>query len=168
MMLLSVGVAVALNAATDTSRKLDSSAADRIELRSELAQQKAATQALTDQVKGLGETPVVTPEKPIPPAVRYVPVPGPRGPVGPVGPASKIPGPAGTSGKDAAPAQDGKEGPQGPVGPAGPQGDPGKDGKDAPTITDIKCDGSTGVFTFSDGNTINVANMCAAPLIPAP
>ncbi len=42
----------------------------------------------------------------------------------------------------------------------------GSNGQDAPSITNIECDGSTGVFTFSNDSVIEVADMCTAPLIP--
>lgn len=163
MVALSLGVAMALNAATETTNKLNSSIADSTSLRAELKQQQAATQALADQVKSLGQTPIVTPSTPPPVNIRYVPIPGPAGPAGPMAP----------------PAKDGKNGaPGAPGANSTVPGPPGKDstvpgpagtnGKDAPTVTDVKCDGTTGVFTFSDGSTKTAPNMCAAPIVPVP
>ncbi len=56
-----------------------------------------------------------------------------------------------------------------PPAPAdGKDGAGGPAGDDAPVITAIVCDGTTGRFTFDDGSTIDVPDMCAAPLVPPP
>jgi hypothetical protein len=105
-------------------------------------------------------------------------------------PTGRLTGPAGergeagtsTNGKDGE-SITGPQGPPGPQGEAGPKGDTGdrgpagtdgstgqngEDGAPAPTVTGIVCDGSTGIFTFSNGSNISVADMCQGPLIPVP
>lgn len=116
--------------------------------------------ALAQQVRDLGEVPVVTPPDaptsstaPQSPNSRYFPVPGATGPTGPVGPMgrtgrdSTVPGPVGdggtpgadstTPGPSGQPGSDGKAGQDGsdstvpgPQGPAGPAGSPGSTGAD--------------------------------------
>lgn len=46
----------------------------------------------------------------------------------------------------------------------------GPKGADAPRVRSIACDGTTGVFTFTDDSSIRVSDMCAgpAPAEPAP
>ena len=143
--------------------------AERADLQRQVAQLQAGTTLLADQIKSLGETPVVTPQKPLPNVnVRYIPVPGPRGPVGPVGP-------VGVAGKTVvgAPGSAGGEGPAGPAGPAGKDGSngadgsPGAPGQDGRGIQSITCD-SSGVWqiTYTDGTTQSVDGPCRAVLTP--
>ncbi len=69
--------------------------------------------ALIEQVRRMGGTPQVIPDRPGPPGSRGPRgLPGPRGPQGPPGP----PGPPGSPGPS---------GPPGPQGSPGPKGDPG-------------------------------------------
>lgn len=110
----------------------EQSLADRQALRERLDKDQAAIEALTEQLRQLGEKPAVEPED--------VPDLEP-------GEVVVIPGPPGRDGRDGAdgrngrdgidgtgqpgrPGADGAPGPQGPPGPAGPKGDPGRDGVD--------------------------------------
>lgn len=127
--------------------------AERIELISQLDGERAKVDALYEQLRSLGEDPVVEPGKPTPGAE------GPQGPTGPqgvpgvdgrppsaadvlsavnaycasVGGCRGTDGQPGTPGKPGADGQPGAPGesvagPQGPAGPAGPQGDAGPAG----------------------------------------
>ncbi len=141
------------------------------DLRVEAESNREAAEALADQVESLGEEPIVEPST-VPGAAASPPVflrptlaqlrivladlcdgdckgePGEDSDVpGPAGADSTVPGPAG---------------PQGPPGPAGPGG------RDAPRVTDIDCDGTTGVFMFDDGSAIRVESMCTTILAPPP
>lgn len=80
------------------------------------------------------------------------------------------PGMNGSDGQTGAPGESikGESGVDGKDGAAGKDGSDATNGKDAPTITNITCDATTGVFTFSNDSTIRVDNMCAAPLVPVP
>jgi|GEM_PF-3957966 len=155
------GVYIVLDNLTDETahakERYTASAADRADLRQKV-------EILTKQVEGLGETPIVTPEQPLPPELRYVPVPGPRGLPG-------LPGRDGADGESITgePGAAGATGAQGPAGPKGDTGPAGPAGADAPRISDVSCDGTTGVFTLSDGSEYRVKGMCApsGPLSPA-
>lgn len=151
MLIFAWVVSTVLTLATTTQK----SNADRADLRTELKQQQAATQALSDQLKALGETPIVTPKAPPPVNLRYVPIPGPPGPVGPKG--ESITGPKGDT----------------VVGPPGESitGPPGKDGKDGADST-VPGPGPTDAQIAQA-----VADYCAAhndckgdpaPLVPTP
>lgn len=157
---------------------------ERAAVRAELEQTQADSQALAEQVRSLGEEPVVEPDpdgadKPL--QERFVPVPGPRGRDGDAGrpgrdgaPGESITGPAGPAGKDGAsvtgPAgadgAPGKDGEQGPAGPAGPAGKDGRDGtegqpgKDGRSITSVSCPEQDWVITYSDGTTDTVTGPC--------
>ena len=159
MLLMTYTTYSVLNLAVRTQH----SAADRADLRSQLVDQQAKTTLLFEQVKDLGETPVVQPNDRLP-LVQYVPTYGPRGFAG-------LDGSNGTDGVDGAPGAAGPQGPPGEAGaagPAGPAGPEGDDGQDAPRITGIQCDGSTGVFTLSDGTTLTAENMCQPSLLEVP
>lgn len=118
----------------------------------DLEESNRARDALAQQVKDLGGTPVVKPGEP---GVRGRQ--GPRGEPGPTGPSGQNgkdgkdgkpgptpkPGEDGTDGKDGRPGPDstvpgpagptgatGEQGPQGPPGPAGADGKDGRDGTD--------------------------------------
>lgn len=100
----------------------------------DLYEERAARDALAQQVEDLGATPVAGP-----PGSRGEPgdsvtgPPGPQGETGPTGP----PGPSGAPGEDGDTGADGTTGPSGqpgivgatgPAGPPGPQGEPGPAG----------------------------------------
>ena len=105
-------------------------------LRSDLSQSQAAVDALAEQVKSLGATPVASPTMPAQPLVGPSGGMGPRGPRGL--PGRTVPGPAGSPGATGATGERGERGDrgdtgeQGPAGadstvpgPAGPSGSPG-------------------------------------------
>lgn len=69
----------------DLQQQVETSDADRADLRAELEEQRDKTALLADQVASLGKTPVVTPSSPPADARRYVPVPGEKGDRGPAG-----------------------------------------------------------------------------------
>lgn len=54
-------------------------------------------------------------------------------------------------------------GTNGTDGADGGAGKDGANGKDAPRVRSISCDGTTGVFVFTDDSTIRVSDMCAGP-----
>lgn len=145
--------------------QLQESQADRKALHDQAEQ-------LANQVRGLGEVPVVDPAPgaagktgPMGPAGPA----GPRGPMGPPGVAGKDgangkAGAAGTDGNDGTDGIDGAAGAQGEPGPAGPPGADGKDGtdgtdgKDGRSVESVSCDSGLGTFTFyfSDGTSQTV------------
>lgn len=117
-----------------------------------------------------------------PTQTEFVPIPGPRGP----GPTLAQIGRAVSAAIDDVVSAQIDEAVGEQIGPAliaacggscngtngtdGTDGGPGKDGtngKDAPRVRSIACDGTTGVFTFTDDSTIRVSDMCAGPP-PAP
>lgn len=121
---------------------------DRAELRAQVDAQKAASKALAEQIRQLGQQPVIEPPE-SGDAPRIVVIPGPRGLRGPScieelgyprcrgdkGEASKVPGPPGSAGSD---GTDGLAGPRGKscieeLGIQECRGEPGKDGRDGVT-----------------------------------
>lgn len=158
--------------------------AERVELIEQLDQERAKVDALYEQLRALGEDPVVDPGKSSPS------IEGPQGPTGPQG----IPGDdgappsaadvlaavnaycasiGGCRGADGAPGTNGTNGqpgesvvgPQGPAGPAGPQGDEGIPGANGVSVTGVSCvlrdDLSTAFrFTFSDQEVVDVPGPC--------
>lgn len=154
-----VGIALAVLAGrqADVSAEQSAERDRRVALELDLAQQKAKTQALAEQIRALGEKPVVSPGSP--PEVITIPgitgpagVPGADGRDGARGPRgfTGIDGPAGPRGATGAPGvngidgasgasgasgEPGPAGPEGPQGPPGPAGEPGKDGADAYPFT---------------------------------
>lgn len=98
---------------------------------SELARQAednaTLASALEDQVRSLGEQPVVDAPAVGPPGPRGEA--GPRGPMGPRG----LPGADGDDGIDGERGPAGEQGPPGPPGPAGPSGPRGPEGPPGPT-----------------------------------
>jgi len=77
---MSLGIAQAIQTATDAVRETQRSDKERAVMVVELRQQRDATDLLTQQIESLGEEPVVKESAPVPRNVRYVPIPGPRGP----------------------------------------------------------------------------------------
>lgn len=143
------------------------SLSDREDLRRDLTAEQAAREALEQQIRSLGEKPVLEPED-VPPDTDVFVVPGPKGDKGDRGEScieeiglqpcrgdrgrpggegqdgtdgsdSTIPGPAGKDGKDGADGRDGVD---------------GRDGKDGRGITDAQC-GENGRWTlwWTDGTT---------------
>jgi hypothetical protein len=144
---IGVTLAVLAGRQADVSAEQSAERGRRVALEVDLTQQKAKTQALAEQIRALGEKPVVSPGSP--PEVITIPgitgpqgVPGPDGRDGARGPRGFTgldgpAGPPGAPGADGAPGAPGAAGEPGPVGPAGPEGpqgpagEPGKDGADA-------------------------------------
>ena len=69
---------------------------------------------------------------------------------------------------DGPPGPDGKDGDDGQPGVDGVAGADGAPGQDGRSITDIRCDGTTGVFTFDRGDPIRVDGMCPEDPEPPP
>jgi hypothetical protein len=148
---IGVTLAVLAGKQADVGAQQSAERARRVALELDLAEQKAKTQALAEQIRALGEKPVVSPGSP--PEVITIPgitgprgapgadgrdgARGPRGFTGLDGPA----GPSGAAGTDGAPGADGVDGEPGavgqagPEGPQGPAGEPGKDGASAYPFT---------------------------------
>lgn len=163
---------------------------ERVELIEQLDQERAKVDALYEQLRSLGEDPVVEPGK-TPESIE-----GPAGPTGPQGVpgddgrppttaeiyeaitaycasvggcrgADGQPGTPGKAGTDGQPGAPGESivGPQGPAGPAGPQGEPGIPGANGVGVTGVSCvlldDLSTAFrFTFSDQEVVDVRGPC--------
>lgn len=96
------------------SEQQDQQLADAV---AQVERNASAAQALEDQVRDLGATPVVE-----------APARGPQGDRGPMGPR----GPQGEPGEDGEPGPPGPEGEPGVSGPAGTDGAPGEDGPPGP------------------------------------
>lgn len=133
MMLIGLGLAWVLDMTRDNAVQLDKSEQYRSQLRDRLDAQEKTSKTLAEQVKALGEKPIVKPDgsdTDDTPAL----IPGPRGsrgPVGPPGPRGK-PGEAGPPGPSGPPGADSEvPGPPGPKGTdsevPGPSGPPGAD-----------------------------------------
>lgn len=129
-----VGVMLAILAGrqSDNSTILAAEQHRRAALEAALFDQQTTSQALADQVRALGERPVVSPGKP--PEVVSIPgitgpqgIPGLAGATGETGRAGSR-GPRGFTGLDAT----GATGPQGPAGPTGQQGEQGPQGEGQP------------------------------------
>lgn len=133
---------------------------DRRILAERLDREEAALGALAEQLRQLGEDPVVEPVNPPDPG-RLVIIPGPKGDRGQscieeIGfPRCRgAEGDDGTSGLDGAPGTNGADGAQGPPGPAGPKGDPGAPGKDGAPGTAQPGSYSCGEGQYLNGITI--------------
>lgn len=151
---------------------------DRTNLITQLDEERAKVDALYEQLRSVGEDPVVGPGTPSPSTT------GPSGPTGPQGApgddgapgaggqpgTSGAPGPAGADGEDGTPGANGQPGesivgPQGSAGPAGPQGEQGMPGMNGISVTGVSCvlldDLSTAFrFTFSDASFVDVPGAC--------
>lgn len=165
-----IGLAIAL-----ISYRVDSLG---VQLQESQADRKALhhqAEQLADQVRGLGEVPVVEPTSGT--AGKTGPM-GPAGPAGPRGPAGAPgadgkdgangkTGATGADGSDGTSGNDGADGTQGEPGPAGPPGADGADGtngadgangKDGRSVESVSCDSGLGTFTFyfDDGTSQTV------------
>lgn len=103
------------------------------ENRTRLDDQQLTSKVLADQLRALGEEPVIEPADP-PPSIRAIPIPGRPGAPGRNGVNGK-PGRDGKPGQDGADGTNGtpgNAGPKGDAGSAGPQGDPGPQGPAGP------------------------------------
>lgn len=118
-----------------------------------------AARALADQVRRLGQQPVVTPP-PVPPGTPGRD--GATGPMGPVGP-SGAPGPTGPSGPpgpSGAPGRDGKDGTDGTDGASGPSGPPGPTGAPGRGIQRTYVENCRWRVVYSDGATEDGGPAC--------
>lgn len=157
---------------------------DRTNLITQLDEERAKVDALYEQLRSVGEDPVVEPGTSSPSS------PGPSGPTGPQGvPGDDGPAPSaadvlaavnaycasvggcrGADGKDGKPGANGQPGesavgPQGPAGPPGPAGADGIPGMNGVSVTGVSCvlrdDLSTSFrFTFSDVSFVDVPGAC--------
>lgn len=149
---------------------------DRRDLRERVEGYETVLAALTEQLRQLGEKPVVEPEDPPEPG-QIIPIPGPRGPScieeiglqpcrGDEG-RSGQPGSEGEPGEPGVPGTPGEQGPKGEKGdtgergPEGPAGPAGADGRGIQTVT---CEGGQFVVTYTDGTSHPVAgSSCIGP-----
>ena len=162
--------------------------AERIELITQLDEERAKVDALYEQLRSVGEDPVVEPGSDSPSSQ-----PGATGPTGPQGvPGDDGPPPSaadvlvavnaycasvggcrGLDGADGTPGTNGTNGqpgesvvgPQGPAGPPGPAGADGLPGMNGISVTGVSCvlrdDLSTAFrFTFSDVSFVDVPGAC--------
>lgn len=163
---------------------------DRTNLITQLDEERAKVDALYEQLRSVGEDPVVEPGTSSPSS------PGPSGPTGPQGVpgddgpapsaadvlaavnaycasvggcrgADGAPGANGADGEDGTPGANGQPGESvvGPPGPAGPQGEQGMPGMNGISVTGVSCvlldDLSTAFrFTFSDASFVDVPGAC--------
>lgn len=146
---------------------------DRRTLADRLDREEAALTALAEQLRQLGEQPVVEPTDPPDPG-QIVVVPGPKGDRGEscieeIGyprcrgaeGAEGSDGAAGLDGADGAPGPKGDTGERGPQGEQGPAGPAGADGRGIQSVT---CEGGQFVVTYTDGTTQTVAgSSCVGP-----
>lgn len=129
------------------------------ELRQQAATNADAAEALAEQVRSLGQEPVVDvselrgprgrpgePGERGPAGPRGRPGEGERGPPGPSGP----PGPPGPEGEPGQPGGPGPTGPPGEPGEAGPQGEPGPAGPTGETGPQGEPGEPPASFTFED------------------
>lgn len=159
---------------------------DRSSLIAQLDEERAKVDALYEQLRSVGEDPVVEPGT----DARPTPQDGAPGPTGPQGvPGDDGPAPSaadvlvavnaycasigGCKGADGTPGTNGTNGqpgesvvgPQGPQGPAGPAGADGLPGMNGISVTGVSCvlrdDLSTAFrFTFSDVSFVDVPGAC--------
>lgn len=190
LIVLVVAIAWLLARVLTIAAAQEQSRADRAELYAELAEQQSTSEALAEQIRGLGEAPVVDVDRPSSPELRYMPLPGrpgadgedgrdgepgARGPAGRDGPdgndgadGESIIGPQGPVGAPGATGSTGSTGSSGPAGPAGAQGPAGRDGADGRGIASILCTSLTPIdltITYSDGTTATVS---CGPVDPDP
>lgn len=131
------------------------SLSDRAQLREDLTAEQAAREALEQQIRSLGEKPVLDPDD-VPTDSSVVVVPGPKGERGEscieeVG----YPRCRGASGSDGSSGSNGSDGATGPQGPAGPEGPAGANGKDGAPGAD-GADGRDG----KDGTAVPGSYLC--------
>lgn len=161
------------------------SLSDREDLRRDLTAEQLAREALEQQIRGLGERPVVEPED-VPDDAQVVVVPGPKGDKGDRGDSciealgfNRCRGDQGQGGEDGSDGSDGQDGadsnvpgpvgPKGDLGPKGDKGDKGDAGERGPAgadgrgIQSVTCEGGQFVVTYTDGTSHPVAgSSCVA------
>lgn len=178
------GVWLAFNDVTDrltqAEQRGDTNAAAAQETRESLTEANDRVDALGQQVRDLGEDPVV----PTSPVVNSpTTIPGPRGEQGlrgllglPGAPGaagrdgqngqdSTVPGPTGPAGRDS--TVPGPQGERGPAGPAGERGPAGADGAPGRGISDVQCSDGRWIVTYTDGTTSDAGD-CQPALIEVP
>lgn len=145
------------------------------ENRTRLDDQQLTSKVLAEQLRSLGEVPVIEPADP-PPSVRTIPIPGRPGAPGRPGTNGK-PGRDGKTGQDGAdgpPGSTGEPGAKGDQGPAGPQGDRGPEGPAGPQGSPGTA--QPGTYACPDGEylrgfTVNAdgsINLACAPVAQLP
>ncbi len=185
LVVLLAGVAYLLAASLRFDERDAQSLADRQDLREELAEsdnrltaEEAARRALEQQIRGLGEKPVVV--EPSEPGAPYI-IEGPRGRScieelgyprcrgarGVPGEDSTVPGEDGVNGQDGENGLDGQNGEPGKDGEPGRDGVDGKDGAPGRGIEDAQCNPETGrwVLDWNDGTTTD-GGPCIFPAPP--
>lgn len=148
-----------------------------VENRQALAEANERVDALGQQVRDLGEDPVV-PTSPLPGQSVVTGPQGERGLRGLIG----LPGPQGATGRTGArgeagaqgapgqPGATGEQGATGATGATGPQGDrgpAGADGKDGRGIRSAVCSDGRWTITYTDDTTSDGGD-CTASLLPEP
>lgn len=178
------GVWLAFNDVTDrltqAEQRGDTNAAAAQETRESLTEANDRVDALGQQVRDLGEDPVV----PTSPVNSPTILPGPRGEQGLRG-LLGLPGVPGAAGRDGATGATGATGetgaagstgaqgatgatgPQGPAGPAGERGPAGADGAPGRGISDVQCSDGRWIVTYTDGTTSDAGD-CQPALIEVP
>lgn len=178
------GVWLAFNDVTDrltqAEQRGDTNAAAAQETRESLTEANDRVDALGQQVRDLGEDPVV-PTSPI--ATNPTIIPGPRGEQGlrgllglPGAPGaagrdgqngqdSTVPGPTGPAGRDS--TVPGPQGERGPAGATGERGPAGADGAPGRGISDVQCTDGRWIVTYTDGTTSDAGD-CQPALIEVP
>lgn len=164
--ILGVLLAFVLDQQRDTSNAIDTERVRRERVEQQLSEQLTASEALAEQVRSLGERPVVEPSDV--PTGEVVVINGTDGQDGQPGqdgrPGTK--GDPGTDGADGRPGADGADGEPGPPGPPGPKGDAGEKGDpgakgDPGTVT-------PGTYSCPDGQyvtTVTVADNGSMTLV---
>lgn len=171
--LMGVLLAVALSQGADNASDLEHEQAQRARVEQKLLEQEAASAALAEQLRQLGEQPAVEPDDPPEPG-QVVVVSGPRGERGEscieeIG-YPRCRGAAGDDGSSGTPGTAGEDGADGAPGPKGDKGDPGADGrdgtdgKDGRGIADQQCgDDGRWTVTYTDGTTSDAGLCRVAP-----
>lgn len=145
------------------------------ENRTRLDDQQVTSKVLADQLRALGEEPVIEPADP-PPSVQTIPIPGRPGTPGRDGVNGKPgrDGKAGQDGSDGTPGTPGNAGPKGDTGAAGPQGDRGQEGPVGPQGPPGTA--QPGTYTCPDGEYLRgftiapdgAVNLICAPVAQLP
>ncbi|KQP83734.1 collagen-like protein [Aeromicrobium sp. Leaf291] len=178
------GVWLAFNDVTDrltqAEQRGDTNAAAAQETRESLTEANDRVDALGQQVRDLGEDPVV-PTSPVVNSPTILPgprgeqglrgllglpgAPGASGRDGQNGQDSTVPGPTGPAGRDS--TVPGPQGERGPMGATGERGPAGADGAPGRGIADVQCTDGRWVVTYTD-NTTSDAGDCQPALIEVP
>lgn len=147
---LGVVLAFVLARQEDHADRIEAERDRREAVEDRLDEAQAASDALAEQLRALGEDPIVEPED-IPEADEVIVIPGPPGRNGRDGIDGKD-GAAGKPGRDGTDGRDGADGQVGGRGPScveelgleacqGPKGEPGQPGADGADGQDARCEG---------------------------